>query len=412
MNVVFFGLEFILVSALLLGAYRLESKLGMSAVVAAVASLQFVQAILAASYFWPVAEGLYINPGSAILFAGNLAILLYAYARDGVLRARIVLYAVLIGNVVPGLVGALIGWHVTMVEPHNLLEVPVDIFHRGIAVSAVGIILLYVDQLLAVVSFSWLRRKLPQVPVALHMSAALIAALTFDTVAFVSILFWGEANFDQLLLSGLLSKALGGLAYGILWGVYAERHNSAESNSPRQVLDILLFKEDLASLRAAATTDPMTGLLNRRAFNMMLEQWLDQDDGEPSRFALVLCDADRFKQINDTLGHAEGDRVLEQIAQSITEAVREDDLAFRLGGDEFLILLPEASLEQARDVASRIGRFEFSHPKLGHPITLTIGIAAHPQDGRTHEALFEAADRRLYEGKTRGRNQIVTSRAL
>lgn len=409
MNLAFFGLEFCLVSALLLGAYRLKSRLGMSAVVAVVAAMQPFQAVLAASYFWPVADGLYVNPASAILFAGNLAVLLYAFARDGIIQARTVLYAVLIGNLVPSALGALLGWHIHTIEPMRLIEMPPELFERGIATSIVGIIVLYFDQLLAVLSFSWLRRHLPRAPMALHMSAALILVLAFDTVVFLSVLFWDSPSYQQFLVSGLVSKAFGGLAFGIFWGAYLQNHNSAEESSARELLDILLFQENLDALREAATTDPMTGLLNRRAYNLVIGKLLQHQTGARSdRFALVLCDADRFKQINDTLGHAEGDRVLEEIAATIRKAIREDDQAFRMGGDEFLILLPDAGLEQAQDVARRLGRYRFAHSELDHPVTLTIGISAYPDDGVTRDELFDAADRRLYDGKTGGRNRIVT----
>jgi diguanylate cyclase (GGDEF)-like protein len=410
MNFAFFGLEFVLVSALLLGAYRLKSRLGMSAVVAVVAAMQPFQAVLAASYYWPVSEGLYVNPGSAILFAGNLAILLYAFARDGVIQARTVLYAVLIGNLVPSALGALIGWHAATIEPLNLMEVPPQFLERGITTAVVGIIVLYFDQLLAVISFSWLRRKLPSVPLAFHLSASLVLVLTFDTVAFLSILFWDTPNYEKFLLSGLVSKSLGGLAFGLVWGAYLRNDQAKEPTSARKILDVLLFKEDIHKLREAAMTDPMTGLLNRRAYHIALSRLLEKARAESDCFALILVDADRFKQINDTLGHTEGDRVINEIATAIRSAIREDDYAVRLGGDEFLILLPTAGFEQAQEVALRLSSFEFDHPDLEAAVTLTIGIAAYPDDGTTHNELFAAADRRLYDGKTGGRNKIVTGK--
>lgn len=411
MNFAFFGLEFCLLSALMLGAYRLKSRLGMSAVVAVVAAMQPFQAVLAASYFWPVAGGIYVNPASSIFFAANLAILLYAFARDGVIQARTVLYAVLLGNLVPSTMGAVLGWHASVVEPLKLMELPPQFIEQGIIASLVGIIVLYFDQVLAVLSFNWLRRKLPQLPIAVHLSVALSVTLAFDTVAFLSILFWDSPDYQQFLLSGLVSKTLGGLAFGVVWGAYLQNHHAPEDSSSRQLLDVLLFQENLSELREAATTDPMTGLLNRRTYNLMVGKLLQQQAGSASdRFSIVLIDADRFKQINDTLGHAEGDRVLEQIAATIRQAIREADHAFRLGGDEFLVLLPDAGLVQAQDVAHRLSQFAFRHPDLEHPVTLTIGISAYPDDGITRDELFDAADRRLYDGKTGGRNKIVTGK--
>ncbi len=408
MNFAFFSLEFCLVSALLLGAYRLKARLGMSAVVAVVASMQLFQAVLASSYFWTVGGGLRVNPGSAILFAGNLAVLLYAFARDGIIQARTVLYAVIIGNLVPAALGAVVGWHAATVAPVALMELPSSLLGRGLAASVIGIIVMYFDQLIAILALSWLRRKFAGVPLAIHLSAALVLALSFDTAAFVSALFYGAPNYSQILVSGLVSKGVGGLVYGLVWGIYLQNHSAFEDNSSRQLLDILFFQEDLSALREAATTDAMTGLLNRRAYELVVGQLLQMHSGASAEgFALVLCDADRFKQVNDTLGHAEGDRVLKDIAASVRAAVREEDYAFRLGGDEFLVVLPRSGLAEARDVASRMSRFRFAHDRLEHPVTLTIGIAAYPDDGITRDDLFEAADRRLYQGKTQGRNRII-----
>lgn len=410
MNVAFLVVEFGVVSALLLGAYRLKGRLGMSAVVAVVASMQLFQAVLASSYYWPVAgDQLIVNPASSIFFAGNLAILLYAFARDGIIQARTILYAVVLGNLVPSALAALVAWHAHVAPPVELVELPKQLLNRGLFASIVGILVLYVDQLLAVLAFGWLRRRLRKLPVAVPLSAALMGALAFDTVAFLSALFYDSPDFGRLLVSGLISKGAGGLLYGVVWGVYLQNHIAFEENSSRQLLDVLLFKEDLSALREAATTDPMTGLLNRRAFELVVGTLLQQQSGSVmDGFALVLCDADRFKQINDTLGHAEGDRVLQDIAATIRSAVREEDYAFRLGGDEFLVLLPKAGLPEARDVARRMSKFEFTNPRLEYPVTLTIGISAYPDDGVTRDELFDAADARLYEGKTKGRNQIVS----
>ncbi|MFW6054212.1 MAG: GGDEF domain-containing protein [Persicimonas sp.] len=410
MNLLFFGFEFLAVSALLLGAYRLKDKLGMSGLAATVASLQFLQAVVAATYFWEISGGLYVNPSSAILFAGNLAILLYAFARDGAVQARTVLYAVVIGNLVPGVMGGLLGMHIDLVEPLNRLDVPAEIFGQGLMFSLVGIVVLYIDQLLAVISFSWLRRKMSGAPIVLAMTIALVLTLSFDTVAYVTVLFWNDPEITSLLLSGLISKNLGGLAYGVIWGLYLQNRHADQESPPRQVLDVMLFQENIESLREAATTDPMTGLLNRRAYDLMIGEMLDEASGaDGEKFAFVLCDVDHFKEVNDTLGHTAGDAVLAEIAEAIEARVRGQDCAFRIGGDEFLILLPDSTLDEARDVARRISSIRFTHPKLDDPVTLTIGIAAFPDDGLTQDALFDAADRRLYEGKSHGRNRVVAA---
>lgn len=86
---------------------------------------------MAASSYWEIADGLLITPGSAILFASNLALLLYVFARDGIATARIILYAIVLGNIVPHVFGAVLHMHIQYTEPHNFLAIPETLFHQG-----------------------------------------------------------------------------------------------------------------------------------------------------------------------------------------------------------------------------------------------------------------------------------------
>ena len=157
-------------------------------------------------------------------------------------------------------------------------------------------------------------------------------------------------------------------------------------------------------------TDPLTHLANRRVFDERLRQHLAECDRNGQVLSLILADLDHFKQINDTYGHTAGDRVLAAVAASAKRAIRGIDLCTRYGGEELAILLPQTSMEPAREVAERLRRsFESLRVEVdGHVIaaTASFGVACFPTSTGRHDSLFSAADRALYEAKKAGRNCV------
>lgn len=163
-------------------------------------------------------------------------------------------------------------------------------------------------------------------------------------------------------------------------------------------------------LLARTARDPLTGLLNRAAFAEIAGVELARARRQGGALALALIDLDFFKRINDSHGHQVGDRVLAWFGSLLSEQFRESDAAARLGGDEFAILLPGLSLGRS---AARLEELRRSLESRAIPdtpyvsITASAGLASHPHDGDSVEALLEAADNRLYEAKDSGRNRVV-----
>ena len=150
-----------------------------------------------------------------------------------------------------------------------------------------------------------------------------------------------------------------------------------------------------------AFRDPVTDLGNRRAFDdRLFEQSQRPTDGEAG--SLLIIDVDEFKAVNDTLGHAEGDRLLRAIASAITATVRGHDFAARVGGDEFAVLLPRTGTDDARTIADRIRAAVSASTDL--PVTVSIGVTALTADIRGAVLMADAA---LYEAKGAGRDRIV-----
>lgn len=163
------------------------------------------------------------------------------------------------------------------------------------------------------------------------------------------------------------------------------------------------------AMRSLALTDELTGLPNRRDVLARLGQLLARP--APSHCAVLLADLDHFKRINDGHGHLVGDQVLKAVAQRLTDAVREPVVVGRLGGEEFLVVLPDTDLEAARQVAERIReqiagidtRLWFDGP----PLTISLGVAASAGSGDGVSAMLRRADHALYDAKRAGRNRVI-----
>jgi len=181
------------------------------------------------------------------------------------------------------------------------------------------------------------------------------------------------------------------------------------------MMDITQRKQAEEIIRYQAVYDQLTGLPNRILFNERLLASLKQAKTTQKMLAVMFLDLDRFKKINDTLGHAAGDRLLEGFAGRITDSLRSTDTVARWGGDEFTVLLPDINcLEDAVKTAQRIldnlkPAFKLEEQSLH--VSSSIGIALYPNDGEDSETLVKNADAALYRAKDRGRNnyQLYTS---
>lgn len=161
---------------------------------------------------------------------------------------------------------------------------------------------------------------------------------------------------------------------------------------------------------AEALQDPLTALGNHRAFQEELDRQVEHAQRYGVPVALVLLDLDEFKAINDQNGHAQGDRTLADFGRLVLATIRRVDLPFRIGGDEFAILLPHTDAESARIVARRLlaGALQPAVPEQGHrPVSFSAGVAAMPDTALTRAQLYSQADAALYSAKRAGRTDVV-----
>lgn len=165
-----------------------------------------------------------------------------------------------------------------------------------------------------------------------------------------------------------------------------------------------------------AICDPLTGLANRNYFQNELSKCISLSLRHQRTFAVMMLDIDFFKKVNDTYGHDVGDNVLKMVANMLLDNVRDHDVAARFGGEEFVLLLPETSLDDALGIAERIRiaveGFNFAPLGCQHGVTISIGIGEFPPTGMETDELVKRTDAALYEAKTSGRNRVCIARPV
>lgn len=168
---------------------------------------------------------------------------------------------------------------------------------------------------------------------------------------------------------------------------------------------------ELAETSRRSRTDALTGLWNRRHFDEQLERVLNETDRFGGSSALVLCDLDFFKRVNDTYGHDAGDAVLQQVASVLRDGVRTVDVCARLGGEELALILPQTSMDGAMELAERLRQAveaaAVPHDGVTIRVTVSMGVAIYSAGSDGKGTLFKRADENLYAAKHQGRNRVV-----
>jgi diguanylate cyclase (GGDEF)-like protein len=160
-----------------------------------------------------------------------------------------------------------------------------------------------------------------------------------------------------------------------------------------------------------AYLDGLTGIFNRRFFEMRVREELERAQRYNTNLAVVMLDIDYFKKLNDEFGHLLGDEVLRQVSTIFQQHLRKGDVVCRYGGEEFALLLPQTSGENAYEVADKLRRTAeaYHFPGVPRPVTISAGVAAYPACGKTRDEVVSAADAALYHAKLSGRNRVISA---
>ena len=214
-----------------------------------------------------------------------------------------------------------------------------------------------------------------------------------------------------------------GLALALLFAVELGVDAGAVAHDPplliapvALILCVAIFQTVLMHsdrrLRGEIVIDSLTGMLNRKALERRIEELEQQSRVTRQPVAVIVGDIDHFKQVNDVHGHAAGDGVLVDVSYSLRKSLRAFDLCYRTGGEEFLVLLPGANLDQAEAIAEQLRESIELLESGSLGVTMSFGVAASA-DGEPldYAALYARADSALYEAKHSGRNRVFTARA-
>lgn len=357
-------------------------------------------------------DGLPVSPGAAVFFTASLFAVLLIYVREDRREAGKLALGLAVANAVSALVMVVVGFQPG--QPGALLA---DGPGAGEALGNARFLLvsgalLLLGSLLTVALY----RRLDGVIRSpfLRASAALVGVLVLDAALFAGLLMRQVAGLGWALGATILAKLVLALFFAATLAVYLRLAGRVEpavasDRLAGRALTHLSYREKFELARRELRRDALTGLYNRGYFDEYFPDAMARAELEERPISLLLVDLDHFKSVNDRFGHAAGDAALRAVADALLGHLRPTDRIFRYGGEEFAVVLPDTGPQDARRVAERV-RALLDMPAGGAlpaALSATLGVASAPEDGLTPDALFAAADKRLYQGKREGRNRVV-----
>ncbi len=423
-------LETVLVSSILLLFFRWRATFGLAPIYTMLGVFFQLANLWSATIYVRITPEILISPGSVILFPASIFAVLFIYIREDAAEARKLIYALLATDFVGSMLSLMAVTHLRASNVFNPFKLSPDLFVHLPRLDLVGSITLYADAILIILIYEYFARRFKRslfIPIYLSITSVLL----FDTVCFVTGSFVEQPQYLSILLSGMLGKSVAALLYSIVLTIYLSRFDlqSIPATEHPQALgdlfEVLTYRQKYEAMKIQASRDGLTNIYNRAFFDDVLASELALSQRSGRALSLLMIDVDFFKKINDTYGHAEGDRALKMVASALQSIVRQSDFLCRYGGEEFAVILPGSDLEQAVLLAHRlcaevpkvvsVGADTNDTEKNGteeRKITITIGIASFLQEANTKEALIKLADTRLYEGKQAGRNRVVPAEAV
>ncbi|MES0489240.1 MAG: GGDEF domain-containing protein [Leptospirales bacterium] len=219
-------------------------------------------------------------------------------------------------------------------------------------------------------------------------------------------------NLEEIWMRSFIVVLFIGLGFmgSLLYSRVAKAKNTIEKTNILMQKEIQARQKLEDDLRKQATTDFLTGLFSRRYFFEQLDKEMERSLRSKSSFSILLCDIDDFKSINDSFGHAVGDRVLKTFASSVSGVIRKVDVFARYGGEEFIVLAPDTALKSAAKLAEKIRKETETLLKFNKfQVTVSIGVSQFHRNDIPDE-LIQRADLGLYDAKKKGKNQVAVKK--
>lgn len=389
--------------------FHARHRLGIGVFLCVLGVLHFIETYLSTVLFVQLPFGL-SSPGSAALFSGKLASLLLLYMREDAETVRQPIYGLLIGNILT----ISLGWMLHLYAPVAVFGAKPDlklIDDIGVLMT-LGSVILLADSVGIVLLYERLGRSM-RGRIALPVTASLLAILSFDQVAFYTVLRLVNGAPLSALYGGWVAKLGCGLVYSGMIVIYLrwfEGSTAPAGNQPiGDLFERLTYRGRYERLIERTAIDPLTGVFARGRFEEIAQRTISEAISERRPISLELVDIDHFKRVNDEFGHLRGDEVLRHVGRILRDSVRANDLVFRYGGEEFVILCEgvphEAAVAQAQRIRLAVQRQ--LGEACGIPTTISIGVATALADGEHLIQMLECADGRLYAAKRGGRNAVV-----
>lgn len=409
-NVALLTTEALIYFTVLAALFRARHVLGFGAFVAALGAFHFLETYLAAVLYVQFPGGIMFSPGSTILFAGKLAMLLLVYIREDASAVRQPVYGLFIANFVMVALVAILRQHEALTP---IAERQPDFAFMNemgglmlwgtilLFLDAIGIILLYEK------SAAWLGNR-----VWARLWLSLSVMLTLDQIGFYLALHYLVGAPVDVLVGGWVGKMFAALLYSLLTTAYLRwfEYAAVPLRHARllDLFEILTYRERYEALLKTSGRDGLTGAYDRGRLDEEGPQQIHAAVRSGKPVSVIVVDVDRFKSINDQLGHSIGDGVLKQIARLLSETMGEDDRIYRYGGDEFVVISTALTHPLALLAAERMRLAVTKETTAaGVPVTVSVGVATSPDDGADFGALFKLADRALYAAKASGRDRVV-----
>lgn len=371
-------------------------------------AIHFLETYLAAVYFIELPFGL-ISPGSTVMFTGKLAFFLLLYIKEDAESMRQPVYGLLVGNMLMVALALILRLYD---DPVGLPGYNSDLrFVDQMGLLMVwGTALLFIDLIAMVLLYERLGALVTNtIPGRIFISLAIV--LSFDQVFFYSGLRYLTGVPVSAFYGGWLAKIGAAAFFSLMLAIYLAYIEKSElrtlPHDAADVFDRLTYRHRYEKLAARVGKDPLTGLQDRGQLDAKGPAMLAVASHSELAVSLIMIDIDHFKYINDRYGHLLGDRVLCDVTAVIAKEKREGDELFRYGGEEFVLLCPEAP-PGARTIAERIrAAVETApHPGIERPVTISVGIATFPAHAGDFPALLKQADEALYRAKALGRNRV------
>ncbi|MCP2154243.1 GGDEF domain-containing protein [Agrobacterium tumefaciens] len=408
-NLALFVAEAIVYFSVMTAFLHYRHILGIGVFLTALGVMHFLETYLAAVFYVELPFGV-VSPGSSILFAGKLMMILMLYMREDAAVVRQPIYGLFLGNILTIIMVQIIRFHPTVaIVPGQSVDTG---FLDEMGVLMVwGTSLLYIDAIAIILFYEKLGRYL-QRHIVLRFAICGVVILSLDQAGFYAALRYMLNAPVDVFYDGWKAKMVAVAIYALLFAIYlkltAAKGRFLTRRSVADVFNDLTFRERYEELLSRSGRDMLTGVPDRARMELDAPSVVVECLEKKRPVSVLIVDIDHFKTVNDTFGHLQGDEMLREFAAVLKRIVQPHGHLYRFGGEEFVALLPTMTHEGALAFSAglRTAILKDLQRPDGSPLTVSIGVATAFEDGQLFRALLSEADARLYAAKNNGRDQV------